>query len=42
LQRRASGFIRLKPHPLKARRDARKCEEDQPRKKTEKEEKKRL
>jgi hypothetical protein len=28
LQRRASGFIRLKLHPLKARLDARKHEED--------------
>jgi hypothetical protein len=32
----------LKPHPLKARRDARKREEDQPGKKAEKEEKKRF
>jgi hypothetical protein len=32
----------LKPHPLKARHDARKREEDQPRKKMEKEEKERF
>jgi hypothetical protein len=42
LQRRASGFIRLKPHPLKGRFDAGKREEDPPGEENGKEEKKRF
>jgi len=42
LQRRGSGFIRSKPHRLKAQHSGRKPEENSPPKKTEKEEKKRI